>query len=294
MNLNDLLRNHDIDPQAVIVLRHRPKEPELRKILPRLAAERPDVFNAYQQTQSKPLQNAMSRMIGKGYVASCIGHEPGKAVYVGLYEIGEATPLTYQQYWQKSQYVELSNYGILGFRKDDPRQHILWFDLQPIEFYSQWKGKVIFAWPPPEISWWRRAHKNEISVYSILEESLLNANMPPWDKLILSYDELSWLPATWKSTLSQWRGIYYIFDQSDGKGYVGSAYGGQNILGRWLDYATTGHGGNTLLRRRSPQNFKFSILQRVSPDMDQSEIVQLETSWKERLHTRRPDGLNDN
>ena len=41
----------------------------------------------------------------------------------------------------------------------------------------------------------------------------------------------------WKSALSQWRGVYFIFDATDGKGYVGSAYGSGNLLGRWLNYA---------------------------------------------------------
>ncbi len=49
MNLKDLLVAKEIDPQRVLVLRHRPLEPELSKVLPWLAAERPDVFNAYQQ-----------------------------------------------------------------------------------------------------------------------------------------------------------------------------------------------------------------------------------------------------
>jgi hypothetical protein len=51
MNFNDLLTGKDINPLDVIVMRHRPSEPELRKVLPWLAAERPDLFNAYQQTQ---------------------------------------------------------------------------------------------------------------------------------------------------------------------------------------------------------------------------------------------------
>ena len=46
MNLTDLLRGKDIDPQQVLVLRHRPWEPELNKVLPWLAAEKPNVFNA--------------------------------------------------------------------------------------------------------------------------------------------------------------------------------------------------------------------------------------------------------
>ena len=34
MNLSDLLRGKNIDPQHVLVLRHRPWEPELNKVLP--------------------------------------------------------------------------------------------------------------------------------------------------------------------------------------------------------------------------------------------------------------------
>ena len=36
------------------------------------------------------------------------------------------------------------------------------------------------------------------------------------------------------------------------------------------------------------------ILQRVSPDMGQADVIAAEKSWKERLHTREPFGLNDN
>jgi hypothetical protein len=48
MTLNDLLVRGQIDPQKVIVLRHRPYDPGLAKVRPWLAAERPDIFNAYQ------------------------------------------------------------------------------------------------------------------------------------------------------------------------------------------------------------------------------------------------------
>ncbi len=91
----------------------------------------------------------------------------------------------------------------------------------------------------------------------------------------------------------EWRGIYFIYDESDGKGYVGSAYGKDNILGRWLSYKASGHGGNKQLCKRYPKNFRFSILQRVSPDMDADDVIRIEGTWKERLHTR-DYGLNEN
>src|SRR5690606_15142109 len=97
-----------------------------------------------------------------------------------------------------------------------------------------------------------------------------------------------------RQALAQWRGIYYIFDRAAHLGYVGSASGGDNLLGRWQNYAASGDGGNRLLRGRNPEDFVFSILQRVSPDMTAEEIVSIENTWKDRLHTRAPYGLNDN
>jgi hypothetical protein len=61
MNLNDLLRGKNLDPQRVLVLRHRPWEPELNKVLPWLAAEKPHVFNAYQQSQRETVERAITR-----------------------------------------------------------------------------------------------------------------------------------------------------------------------------------------------------------------------------------------
>lgn len=295
MTFNDLLRSQNIDPKRVLVLRHRPPEPELRKVLPWLAAEKPDVFNAYQQTQSPKLEGAMQSITGSGWIASFIGHEPGKAIFVGLYAIEASTPMSHDEYWRVPAYIEMKAFGMRGWSQGpDGRTSILWFDLHRVEFYSSWQGKLIIDWPPPELAWWRRAHRNDMIVRAILEESAFAAAMPAWSDLDLSWADLGVLPGRWRSALSQWRAIYYIFDQSDGKGYVGSAYGSDNLLGRWRGYAAKGHGGNVLLRKRDPQNFRFTILERVSPDLEAADVIRLESSWKQRLHTRVPHGLNDN
>jgi hypothetical protein len=101
------------------------------------------------------------------------------------------------------------------------------------------------------------------------------------------------LARRWRDALEHWRGIYFILDASDGRGYTGSAYADTNILGRWLDYAASGHCGNVQLRGRDPQTFRFSILERVSPDLSAEEVIRREASWKTRLHTRE-FGLNSN
>ena len=295
MNLNDLLRIEDIDPRLVIVLRHKPPEPTIRKTLPWLAAERHDVFNTYQQTQTKRLEQAMEKLTGRGYIASFIAQETGSAVFAGLYAIKSSKPITNEQLFRKPAYKELISMGMFRWpNTKKTRSSLQWFDLVLTDFYKKWKGRLVVEWPPQVRAWWRRAHRSDMQIHSILEESAFDTAMPNWDKIALSWEELAVLPTRWRSAISQWRGIYYIFDTSDGKGYVGSAYGEDNLLGRWCNYAASGHGGNKLLKRRDPKNFVFTILQRVSPDMDAHDVIHVENTWKQRLHTRAPDGLNDN
>lgn len=291
MKFNDLLGASQIKSSEVLVLRHRPNEPELRKVLPWLAAERPAVFNAYQQTQGKRVEAAILR---SKFVASFIGHEPGKALFVGFYKVGGHRPITRRQFWQVPAYKELRPLGMRGFAEEDHRRTVLWIELCLTNFYSNWKGKLVVQWPGLERSWWRWADRNEIPVLSISEESALAREMPDWDDISLTWAELQLLPSSWKTALAQWRGIYFILDEADGKGYVGSAYGAANILGRWKNYSAIGHGGNRRLRDRNPEQFRFCILQRVSPDLAPEEVIRLESKWKNRIRTRFPFGLNDN
>jgi hypothetical protein len=215
-------------------------------------------------------------------------------VFVGLYSIAGSRPMTMNEFWDVPANQYLKTFGMQGFTGDDGRLSILWFDLQLTRHFSAWKGKLLIDWPGLERSWWRWADRNTFAIEAIMPESILEAAMPQWERLSLNWRELSALPSRWRAALSQWRGIYYIFDTSACKGYVGSAYGSDNLLGRWLNYAQTGHGGNKLLRSVSPESLVFTILERVSPDMSPEEAVQRESTWKDRLHSRSPYGLNLN
>ena len=294
MDLNDLLVARKIDTSKVVVMRHRPTASELRAVLPWLAAESPTMFNAYQQTQAPAVEKAMLALAGLGFIASFIGQKPGKATFAGLYQIASSRSLTREQFRAIPEYELLDKLGNNGFGDNDSRQTIECFSLVETEFYRPWKGKLIIDWPPPERSWWRRAERNTMPISAILEESAFVRGMPAWEEINLGWSELALLPSSWKEALSHWRGIYFIHDQSDGRGYVGSAYGEGNLLSRWLSYAASGHGGNALLKGRDPTNFRFSILQRLSPDMNADDVIRIEANWKDRLHTRKPHGLNDN
>jgi hypothetical protein len=234
----------------------------------------------------------MQTLSGRGHVASFLARGSGRALFVGLYAIGGWESLSREEFLVAPDVVALTKHGMRGLAENDTRTRILRFQLiRRTDFYDSWKGRLIVEWPPPDIAWWRRAHRNEMPVLAILEESALDSAMPEWDALNLMCEELKVLPRRWQEALSHWRGIYYIFDASDGRGYVGSAYGKENILGRWRTHAEAG-GDAVLLQSRDPQNFHFTILQRVSPDMEPDEVIRLEGTWKERLHTRQPFGLN--
>jgi hypothetical protein len=65
------------------------------------------VFNAYQQTQGAKLEKTM----GRGYVASFIGHQPGKALFVGLVQDRCVEALTLEKFWRVPAYIEMKAFA---------------------------------------------------------------------------------------------------------------------------------------------------------------------------------------
>lgn len=285
---NEALMRHSIDPADVLIMRHRPPEPQLRRQLPWLASERHAVFNAYQRFQPKA-EKAMQRA---AYLASFIGQDVGAATFVGLYRIAGHRPLAPGEIDDIAEYQVLATLGVVPTPEQSSAGH-LYFDLEPVEVLADWSGRLICRWPPPDRSWYRWANRNTLDIAALVETSRFAEPMPNWDEIVVSLTELEMMPGAWQAALSQWRGIYFIMDETDGKSYVGSAYGSDNIMGRWRAYARNGHGGNVGLWDRAGHPLRFSILQRVSPDMDPADVIALEASWKRRLHTRDL-GLNRN
>ncbi len=298
MELNYLLSARGIDTtkKKVLVMRHTPQEPELRKALPWLAAERPEVFNAYQQTQQPKVEKMLK---GADYLVSCIGFrgKPTEALFIGVYKVDGYKLRSRDELLNSS--AELTLQELAGKEFFSTVHDILWFDLKIDDsVYPEWKGKLIIKWSAPKAfaQWCDPKKPDRFSVKAILEESTLDKEMPEWNALILSWYELKNLPTRWIDKLSEWRGVYFIFDAEDGNGYVGSASGKDNLFGRWKNYADTGDGGNVLLRKpRKPDKFLFSILELVSRNAEPNAVRFLENNWKDRLHTRKEfGGLNVN
>jgi hypothetical protein len=203
MTLNEMLRIRGFDLRQVLVMRHRPSEPGLNRILPWLATERPDFFNAYQQTQGPKEERAMEKA---EFVASFIRHGPGKALFIGLYKITGHRPLTREHFWEVPAYIEMKKFGMKGFTGEgEGRDFVLWFDLELLpDFYPDWKGKLVVGWPKPDRAWCRRAHEphNTFPVLAVAEDSVLDAGMPRWDDLVLGWEDLALLPSGRRSCRS--------------------------------------------------------------------------------------------
>ncbi|MEB1550632.1 hypothetical protein VDQ94_17360 [Xanthomonas campestris pv. campestris] len=96
IELNDLLEKAGISPGEVMVMRHRPTEPQLRAVFAWLATEQHELYKAYQSNHGEVVEKAL---IKARYLASFIGHAPGRAVFVGLYEVAGYSTVTSTEFW---------------------------------------------------------------------------------------------------------------------------------------------------------------------------------------------------
>ncbi len=144
----------------------------------------------------------------------------------------------------------------------------------------------------------------EMPLSHILDKRVALTDFLGFDSVNIDYKTLKYIVSdnilSWKSALSNVKGIYLIVDTYTGKQYVGSAYGDECIWQRWSNYAKDGHGGNgelkELLKINGAEyryNFKYSILEVCNMNLGNEYIISRENHWKEVLLTRQ-FGLNLN
>jgi hypothetical protein len=98
----------------------------------------------------------------------------------------------------------------------------------------------------------------------------------------------------WKTALEHTKGVYMITDASNGKRYIGSAYGGTGIWSRWQCYVITCHGYNdeltrlisTLGRDHARKNFRFTLLEYFPMKASDEVVIGREGYWKNVLLSR--------
>ena len=138
----------------------------------------------------------------------------------------------------------------------------------------------------------------------ILDKRVALTDFLGFDSVNIDHKTLKYIVSdsilSWKSALSNVKGVYLIVDTKTGKQYVGSAYGDECIWQRWASYAKDGHGGNAELKALLKEhgddykyNFKYSILEICNMNLGNDYIISREVHWKEVLLTRQ-FGLNLN
>ena len=155
------------------------------------------------------------------------------------------------------------------------------YEYEMLPEYRKYLGRLIIRFKNRSQNMVRLATSviNDCEVMQILPDTFDNDIFPGYDKVNISWEELSRVitKESWKTALENQKGVYLITDISTGKMYVGSAYGENMILGRWKSYIAIGHGGNVELKNLNftyiKQNFRFSILDIFKSSVDDQLIL---------------------
>ena len=168
-----------------------------------------------------------------------------------------------------------------------------------LKVFKEYGGRVLVDWGGMAAQRWLQWFKDDKKVLRI-DEGIIRLMIPfhSYNDVLLSFKELKNLIDTdnveWRDKLKAVNGIYGIADLSNGKLYVGSAYGNEGIWGRWKVYAeTNGHGNNDMLvellgknKDYAWDNFQWFILETFSLDVSDDYAIHRENLYKEKLCTR--------
>lgn len=239
---------------------------------------------------------------------------------IEVFKNGDISVMLEGQYWN---YKKIKSYKVgqitIGFVKIKPKED-LWllfhigqvtkdldklngvgYEYQVLSEYEKYFGRLIVRFKNTSQNMIRNAKSviNDCEVAQILPDTFDNDLFPGYEKVNISWDEMRRVLAKegWKTALQNQKGIYLLTDISNGKMYVGAAYGENMIWGRWKSYIETGHGGNEGLKNLSfdhiKRNFRYFILDIYKSTTDDQIIIDRESWWKEVLQTRK-FGYNEN
>ena len=285
---NDLLRANDILPEETAVLLHTPGERKLARVLPFLAQEEPEILEAFQSIHSV---RATATLRNRAYMVSFVRIETGRLALAGVFRNLGCNDRACKEIAAIPEMRRVMDEFGANLELDDPA-FATWphFEFERLAVLTDYVGRVQIE-PHLTPAYARLAERLDAEIVALSADSVLAAEAPEWREFIVSGREIRTLPRSWRSRLREWRGVYLIVDESDGARYLGSAYGQDNLWGRWSEHVVRDRGVTKKLRSRDPAGFRFSVLERVSPDMLPEDVIALEHTWMDRLHTRE-FGLN--
>ena len=243
-----------------------------------------DNFKDYQEHQT-------SKNWSRQHILSLIYYEKDIWMFGGIYKVLPVLPVPIQ-----------NNQGWTGWK----------YETELTDKASEYIGRAFFrfkkefraSYPTLELDPKNGEPIAEMPLSHILDKRVALTDFLGFDSVNIDYKTLKYIVSdnilSWKSALSNVKGIYLIVDTYTGKQYVGSAYGDECIWQRWSNYAKDGHGGNVELKELLKTNgvdykynFKYSILEVCNMNLGNEYIISRESHWKEVLLTRQ-FGLNSN
>ena len=243
-----------------------------------------DGFQVWQEHQTQ-------KNFGRKYILSLIYYEKDIWMFGGIYRVLPVDPTPVQE-----------TNGWNGWKYQTEQTNSC-TDLIGRAFFK-FKKEFRASYPVLELDPKNGDPIAEMPLSHILDKRVALTDFLGFDSVNIDYKTLKYIVSdqiiSWKSALSNVKGIYLIVDTHTGKQYVGSAYGDECIWQRWADYAQNGHGGNIELKNILKENgeeykynFKYSILEVCNMNLGNEHIINRENYWKEVLLTRQ-FGLNKN
>ena len=173
------------------------------------------------------------------------------------------------------------------------------YKLERIESYEKFEGRLLLSFHRYQgmrgRAFYLETYIDKFTVKEILPERYSGEPFCGYENINHDFGALEIIFKNerddWKSPLSKIKGVYVISDNSNGKLYVGSAYGNIGIWSRWGEYLADGHGGDVELKKiidnegleHARKYFKFSLLEIMPMTVFDDSIIKREEFWKRVL-----------
>jgi len=206
-------------------------------------------------------------------------------------------------YYGKDEWLFAGVYRRISVEKENERYR---YKTELTDIGKEFIGRLVIKYVKPFRASYPYLNKyiDGLELLEILRDRYTVEPFPGYENMKTKFELLQSIISqeekTWKTALSIVKGVYLISDLSNGKLYVGAAYGGNAFWNRWAGYSLNGHGGNADLKAiidkegfDYTKNFLFSILETRSMNAEDDEIIKRESYWKDILLTR-PYGYNKN
>ncbi len=209
-------------------------------------------------------------------------------------------------YYRKEEWIFVGIYEVISVEKIGAKYK---YDTKLLDHYEDLIGRLVFHYskPHPQNTYlYFEKIFDKLEIVELLHDKVTLEEFPGFENVDINYSELRNIieleDGSWKSALSSMQGIYLISDTSNGKLYVGAAYGQDAFWQRWTEYANNGTGGNKELKKTLEENgikyaynFRYSILEVYSKQTKEENYIRdREKYWKNILLSKGEFGYNLN